>query len=66
MKVTICELRNRPDRFEQEWNALIEHVTSAASELVLLPEMPFYPWLASTRITRDPAQMVPIGAKLAG
>ena len=49
MKVTVCEMHNQPDRFEQDWKALIDHVTSAASELVLLPEMPFYPWLASSK-----------------
>ena len=49
MKVTVCEMHNQPDRFQHDWNALIEHVTFAASELVLLPEMPFYPWLASTK-----------------
>ncbi len=47
MKVTVCEMSNQPDRFEQDWEALCDHVKSAASNLVLLPEMPFYPWLAS-------------------
>ena len=49
MKVTVCEMSNQPDRFEQDWKALCDHVKSAASDLVLLPEMPFYPWLASTK-----------------
>lgn len=49
MRVTVCEMHNQPDRFEQDWNALVDHVKSAASELVLLPEMPFYPWLASAK-----------------
>lgn len=47
MKATICEMNNQPDRFEQDWKALCEHAKSAGSDLVLLPEMPFYPWLAS-------------------
>jgi len=47
MKVTVCELANRPDQFEQDWRALCEHVRLESSELVLLPEMPFHPWLAS-------------------
>ena len=49
MKVTVCEMSNQPDRFAQDWEALCDHVKSAASNLVLLPEMPFYPWLASTK-----------------
>jgi N-carbamoylputrescine amidase len=49
MKVTVCEMNAQPERFEQDWKALREHTISVASNLVLLPEMPFYPWLASTR-----------------
>jgi N-carbamoylputrescine amidase len=42
LKVTVCELS--PDRLDQDWQALVAHVKSESSELVLLPEMPFYPW----------------------
>ncbi len=49
MKVTVCEINNQPDRFEQDWKALSDHVKSASSDLVLLPELPFYPWLAATK-----------------
>jgi len=48
MKVTVCELRNDLDTLEKGWHALVDHVGSNASDLVLLPEMPFYPWLAQT------------------
>lgn len=34
---------------EAEWSQLAEHVAKAQSELVLLPEMPFSPWIAATR-----------------
>jgi len=34
---------------EAEWSRLVEHVAHARSELVLLPEMPFYPWIAATK-----------------
>lgn len=44
MKITVCELRDGPDALEQDWKALIGHVCSEHSDLVLLPEMPFYPW----------------------
>ena len=54
MKVTICELRNELDDFAHDWEQLISHVNAEASDLVLLPEMSFYPWLAWTREV-DPA-----------
>jgi len=34
------------NRFADEWEALVRHVRREASELVLLPEMPFYGWFA--------------------
>ncbi|NIR50857.1 carbon-nitrogen hydrolase family protein [candidate division KSB1 bacterium] len=54
MKVTVCELSDNPNQFEKDWQALVAHVKTEASELVLLPEMPFHPWVASTRNV-DPA-----------
>jgi N-carbamoylputrescine amidase len=36
------------DQLEKEWNQLVAHVKMHGSELVLLPEMPFYPWIAAT------------------
>jgi N-carbamoylputrescine amidase len=46
MKVTVCELPNEPAALENAWEGLVRHVQSNSSELVLLPEMPFHPWLA--------------------
>jgi len=48
MKITVCELRNGTDVLEQEWQKLVGHVKSKRSDLVLLPEMPFFPWIAET------------------
>lgn len=48
MKVTVCEFSNDPAGLERDWQALVAHVSSEASDLVLLPEMPFYPWAAHT------------------
>lgn len=48
MKVTVCELRNDPAGLARDWQGLVSHLRAEASELVLLPEMPFYPWLAWT------------------
>lgn len=47
VNVTVCELRNDPDGLARDWAALVAHVRSAASDLVLLPEMPFAPWFAA-------------------
>ncbi len=49
MRVTVCQLDNRPEAFDDSWRALVEHVRAERSELVLLPEMPFHPWLAADR-----------------
>jgi len=49
MKVTVCELPNEPSALENAWEKLVDHVQRQGSELVLLPEMPFYRWLAHTR-----------------
>jgi predicted amidohydrolase len=49
MKITVCELPNDFSTFEGTWNRLAEHVSKYESEMVLLPEMPFSPWLAQTR-----------------
>ena len=54
MRVTVCELSNDPDQLDRDWDSLVRHVHKEKSEFVLLPEMPFYPWPAHTRLV-DPA-----------
>jgi N-carbamoylputrescine amidase len=54
MKVTVCELRDGHDELAQDWDGLAAHVRGEAPDLVLLPEMPFHPWLAWTNES-DPA-----------
>ena len=49
MKVTVCELPNEAKALETAWSELVEHVQTQCSEFILLPEMPFYRWLAYTR-----------------
>ena len=49
MKVTVCELPNDQSQFPAAWERLAEHVARERSELVLLPEMPFYHWLAQEK-----------------
>ena len=48
MKATVCELRNDPAGLEADWQKLAGHVQAEGSEFVLLPEMPFHPWLAAS------------------
>lgn len=50
MIVTVCELDDDPAGLERGWEALAAHARSAGSELVLLPEMPFYPWFPRERV----------------
>ena len=49
MKITVCQLHNGRAAFATDWNRLVEHVRAERSELVLLPEMPFYPWFPTPR-----------------
>jgi predicted amidohydrolase len=50
MKVTVCELNDRPDELARLWEQLVVHVKKQRSELVLLPEMPFCPWFGATPV----------------
>jgi N-carbamoylputrescine amidase len=54
MRITVCELGNNPDDIRSDWNELARHVKHESSELVVLPEMPFYPWpFAERRFSRE-------------
>lgn len=50
--VTVTHLRTDPAGLEAGWQALVAHVRHHESDLVLLPEMPFYPWLFRERPAR--------------
>jgi predicted amidohydrolase len=45
MRVTVCELNDEQDRFSSDWKNLVRHVRQERSDLILLPEMAFFPWL---------------------
>jgi N-carbamoylputrescine amidase len=47
MKITVCQLNNNPDLFLNDWKMLKAHIQKEKSNLVLLPEMPFYEWFAA-------------------
>lgn len=49
MKITVCELPDGRDEFSSAWIRLAESVHGEASELILLPAMPFASWFASSR-----------------
>ena len=49
MRMTVCELPNDFVVFNNAWDQLVNHVRKHKSEVVLLPEMPFYRWLAHTK-----------------
>ncbi len=55
MKITVCELANEPIELASDWARLVDHVAERCSDLVLLPEMPFYRWLPQSREV-DPAE----------
>jgi N-carbamoylputrescine amidase len=48
IRLTICQTRDRPSEFAEDWDALAAHVRAEESDLVLLPEMAFAPWFAVT------------------
>jgi N-carbamoylputrescine amidase len=49
LKITVCELPNDFTVFENTSEQLVSHVSYEGSEIVLLPEMPFSPWLAQSK-----------------
>jgi N-carbamoylputrescine amidase len=49
MKVTVCQLHNGREAFAADWDRLVAHVKAQRSDLVLLPEMPFFPWFPTPR-----------------
>ena len=53
MNVTVCQLNNDPRIFEKEWIELVAHCAQNQSDLLLLPEMPFYSWIANTSEIHD-------------
>lgn len=53
VRVTVCELPDfETDAFEQRFAALLEHAERTRTDLLVLPELPFGPWLPA----RDPAE----------
>lgn len=49
MRLTVCELPHDPAPFEAAWRTLAAHCSTADTECLILPEMPFSVWLAATK-----------------
>jgi N-carbamoylputrescine amidase len=47
--VTVCQLPNEESAFDAAWESLARHVGEERSDILLLPEMPFGPWLAASK-----------------
>ena len=62
MKVTVCELSNNPEQLEEDWKNLVTHCQLNKSELVLLPEMPFYQWIAHQPIVDQSEKIASVQA----
>jgi N-carbamoylputrescine amidase len=45
VKITVCQLPDTSADFESAWVELIDHASTQQSDVIVLPEMPFYPWL---------------------
>jgi N-carbamoylputrescine amidase len=45
----VCQFHDDPTAFEIDWQLLVAHVRVERSDFVLLPEMPFFPWFATSR-----------------
>ena len=49
MKVAVCELPDNRREFDAAWQRLVAHVQHEHPDLVLLPELPFAAWFATSR-----------------
>ncbi|MDE1858062.1 MAG: carbon-nitrogen hydrolase family protein [Thaumarchaeota archaeon] len=45
MKITVCELPDDRAAFTSEWGRLVRHAKKEATDMVLLPEIPFSSWI---------------------
>ncbi len=48
LTLTCCELDDKPEALAGQWEQLVHHCQQQQTDLLLLPEMPFSPWLAET------------------
>ena len=48
MRVSVCELPNSWTESDTYWNQLIHHLETEKSDLLVLPEMPFFEWITKS------------------
>ena len=48
MRVMVCELPNSWTESDIYWNRLIHHLETETTDLLLLPEMPFFEWITKS------------------
>lgn len=56
MKVTVCELSNDRKEFLEDWRTLQEYLVHNKTDLLLLPEMPFYSWFVINKKVSEDVQ----------
>jgi N-carbamoylputrescine amidase len=53
MKITVCDFPDEASRKEAAWKHLVQFLRAAATDVVVLPEMPFCEWKVFTSQTVD-------------
>jgi N-carbamoylputrescine amidase len=48
MKITVCQWHDEGAALSHDWERLTDQAREERSDLILLPDMPFYPWLAGS------------------
>lgn len=56
MKVTVCELSNDRKEFLEDWRTLQDYLVHNKTDLLLLPEMPFYSWFVINKEVSEDVQ----------
>jgi N-carbamoylputrescine amidase len=46
MKITVCQLGDETTEFRVSWDLLVDHAQKQNPDLILLPEMAFFPWFS--------------------
>ena len=59
MKVTVCQFNPAEDTLDQALDRLSEHLVKHGSDLLLLPEMCFAPWLAADPVPDPHRRTIP-------
>ncbi|PWV46129.1 hypothetical protein [Chitinophaga sp. S165] len=56
IKVTVCELSNDRNQFAKDWQQLRGYLANNKTDLLLLPEMPFYTWFVNNKQVSEKIQ----------